>query len=225
MKIGILGTKTVGRAHAVKLTGLGHDIAIGTRNVDKTAAHTEKDPMDGLTYSAWNAAHKEIKLMTFADAAAYGEIVYSALKGEAALEVLTSLKVQLKGKILIDVTNPLDYTKGMSPSLFVCNTDSLGEQIQRALPDTKVVKTFNTMGAVLQTDPKKLAGGDHEIFVSGNDDGAKAQVIEIQKSYGWKNIIDLGDITTARGTEMLLPIWLLLWSKFENPMFNYRIVR
>lgn len=112
----------------------------------------------------------------------------------------------------------------MPPSLFVSNTDSLGEQVQKVLPNTKVVKTFNTMNAMLQVNPQQLADGDHHIFVSGNDAEAKNTVTELLKSYGWKHIIDLGDITTARGTEMMMPVWLRLWGSLKTPMFNYKIV-
>ena len=139
--------------------------------------------------------------------------------------MLKTLEVHLDGKILIDISNPLDFSKGMPPSLFVCNTDSLGERIQNALPKTKVVKTLNTTNAYLQVNPQQLAKGDHHIFVSGNDLGAKTKVIDILKNwYGWKNIIDLGDITTSRGAEMLLPIWLRLFGSLQNPMFNFKVV-
>jgi predicted dinucleotide-binding enzyme len=129
----------------------------------------------------------------------------------------------LDGKILIDVANPLDFSKGMPPTLSVCNTDSLGEQIQRAFPGARVVKTLNTMNTNVMVDPG-LVPGDSDVFVSGNDAAAKAQVTGILKSwFGWRSIIDLGDITTARGTEMLLPIWLRLWSTFKTPNINFHI--
>jgi 8-hydroxy-5-deazaflavin:NADPH oxidoreductase len=113
----------------------------------------------------------------------------------------------------------------MPPSLFVCNTDSLGEQIQRAFPRAKVVKTLNTMGAHLMVDPQKLAGGAHTVFLSGNDAEAKRVVTELLRSFGWQDIVDLGDITTARGTEMMLPIWLRAWGATKTPMFSFRLVR
>jgi predicted dinucleotide-binding enzyme len=225
MNVGILGTGVVGRAHAEKLSKLGHQVVLGTQSVEKTLASKEKDVMGSPPFSEWHKEHGTIKLMTFAEAAAYGEIIYDALRGDIALSVLTALKQQLTDKILVDIANPLDFSKGMPPSLFVCNTDSLGEQIQEALPNTHVVKTLNTTNAFLQVDPTQLANGDHHIFVSGNDDEAKAKVKEILKSYGWKNIIDLGEITTARGTEMLLPLWLRLWGALKNPMFNFKIVQ
>jgi predicted dinucleotide-binding enzyme len=132
----------------------------------------------------------------------------------------------LKNKILIDIANALDFSKGMPPSLVVCNTDSLGEQIQRAFPDTKVIKTLNTMNCNLMVNPGLVANGDHDIFISGNDVEAKATVTKILRDwFGWKSIVDLGDITNARATEMLLPIWVRLYGKFQSPNFNFKIVR
>ncbi len=224
MKITILGTGMVGRAHASKLKQLGHDVVIGTQDVSKTMADTKTDAMGTPPLGTWLEANPTIRLASFKDAAAHGEIVWEALSGAVVVEVLQALEAELEGKILIDIANPLDFSKGMPPSLFVSNTDSLGEQIQRALPNVKVVKTFNTTNAYLQVNPQLLADADHHIFMSGNDADAKTEVTEILQTYGWKHIIDLGDITTARGTEMLLPIWLRLWTALGNPNFNFKIV-
>jgi 8-hydroxy-5-deazaflavin:NADPH oxidoreductase len=131
----------------------------------------------------------------------------------------------LKGKILIDVSNPLDFSRGMPPTLWVSNTDSLGERIQRRFPEAKVVKTLHTMNAYVMVDPAQLAGADHTVFVSGDDAEAKAEVGELLRSFGWTDIIDLGDITSARGTEMLMPIWLRLFGALQKPVFNFKIVR
>ncbi|MDP2789345.1 MAG: NAD(P)-binding domain-containing protein [bacterium] len=226
MKIGILGTGMVGRAHAAKLAELGHDVVLGTQDVKKTMANSEKDAMGNPPFAEWHKDHTEVKLVTLPEAANYGEIVYNALKGEVTLSALSSLKEELAEKILIDIANPLDFSKGMPPSLFVCNTDSLGEQIQKALPKVKVIKAFNTMNAYLQVDPHQLADGDHHLIVSGNDPDAKAQVIKIAKEwYGWSNIIDLGDITTSRGTEMVLALWIRLWGALQTPMFAFKIIK
>jgi hypothetical protein len=164
---------------------------------------------------------------TFADAASFGEIVFNCTHGGASLEALNLAGVNnLKNKILIDIANALDFSKGMPPSLVVCNTDSLGEQIQRAFPDTKVIKTLNTMNCNLMVNPGLVANGDHDIFISGNDVEAKATVTKILRDwFGWKSIVDLGDITNARATEMLLPIWVRLYGKFQSPNFNFKIVR
>lgn len=135
-------------------------------------------------------------------------------------------KQNLKSKILIDIANALDFSKGMPPTLAVCNNDSLGEQIQRAFPDTKVIKTLNTVNCNLMVNPGHVANGNHDIFVSGNDAEAKAAMTKILKEwFGWKSVIDLGDITSARATEMLLPIWVRLMGKFQSPNFNFKIVQ
>lgn len=224
MKIGVLGTGMVGRAHAAKLTEKGHDVLIGTNDVKKTMSETKPDNMGNPPYAVWQKDHSKVKLATFSDTAKHGEVVINALNGQASLKVLNSIKNELKNKILIDISNPLDFSKGMPPSLFISNTDSLGEQIQKALPDTKVVKSLNTVNAYLQVDPMLLANGEHHIFISGNDPEAKKQAAQYIKDwYGWKNILDLGDITTSRGPEMYLPLWLRMWSALQNPMFNIHI--
>ena len=134
-------------------------------------------------------------------------------------------ETNLRGKILIDVANPLDFSQGMPPTLSVSNTDSLGEQIQRGFPEAKVVKTLHTVNAYLMVDPAQLAGADHTVFVSGDDTEAKATVAGLLRSFGWTDIIDLGDISAARGTEMLLPIWLRLFGALQKPILNFKIVR
>lgn len=214
----------VGRAHAARLAGLGHDVVMGTQDVQKTLAETAPDAMGNPPFSAWHAGMPSVKLAPFADAARHGEIVMDALKGEVAVEALMALREELAGKILIDIANPLDFSKGMPPTLFVCNTDSLGERIQKALPETRVVKAFNTVNARLQTDPAQLSHADHHLFLCGDDADAKTRVSDIARAYGWKHVIDLGDITNARGTEMLLPLWVRLWGALKTPAFNFKIV-
>ena len=225
MKIAVIGTGMVGRAHAKKLTELGYQVILGTKDVAKTMAENKPDAMGNPPFSVWHKENPSVKLLTFKEAAKRGEIIWEALHGSVAVELLKSTKTELAGKILIDISNPLDFSKGMPPSLFVSNTDSLGEQVQKALPKTKVVKTFNTMNAQLQVNPQMLAQGDHHIFMSGNHADAKTKVTKILKKYGWSNIIDLGDMTTARGTEMMMPMWLRLWGSLKTPMFNYKIVQ
>lgn len=226
MKIGIFGTGMVGQAIAARLVGLGHEVMIGTRNVAETLARTAPDPMGNPPFSAWYQHNAQVKLGTFAAAAAHGELVFNCTSGGASLEALQLAgEANLNGKVLVDIANPLDFSQGMPPTLSVVNTDSLGEQLQAALPQVKVVKTLNTMNAYLMVNPGQLAGGDHTVFVSGDDLAAKATVIELLTSFGWQDIIDLGDISTARGTEMLLPIWLRLLGALQKPMFNFKIVR
>jgi predicted dinucleotide-binding enzyme len=168
-----------------------------------------------------------VKLATYAGAAAQAECIINATNGMGSIEALRLAgEANLNGKILMDISNPLDFSRGMPPTLSVCNTDSLGEQIQTAFPGVKVVKTLNTVTASLMVDPRQLAGGEHHIFVSGNDAQTKAQVTQFLSDwFGWKHIIDLGDITTARGAEMYLPLWLRLWGALGSGMLNIYIVK
>jgi predicted dinucleotide-binding enzyme len=227
MKIGIFGTGMVGRTLAKKLASKGHVVMIGTRDPAATLARAEGDAFGNPAFAVWHGANSEVKLGTLQETAAHGELFFNVLLGQATVEGLRAAgEDALAGKILVDVTNPLDFSKGMPPSLFVSNTDSLGEQIQRALPRTKVVKSLNTLGAPLMVDPGQLAGGAHSVFVSGDDADAKRAVTRLlTEEFGHTDVIDLGDITTARGTEMLLPIWLRLWGALKTPMFNFRVVR
>ena len=227
MKIAIFGTGIVGQTIGKKLAELGNEVMIGTRDVSKTLARTEKDVYGNPPFSHWLRQNPKIKSGSFTEAAAHGEIIINATAGSASITALQACdKKNLKEKILIDIANPLDFSKGMPPSLTICNTDSLGEQIQRTFPELKVVKTLNTMNAYLMVNPTQLANGDHDVFVSGNDATAKIKVTELLKKwFGWKEVIDLGDITTARGTEMILPIWVRLWGVLQTPMFNFKIVK
>ena len=215
MKIAVLGTGTVGETIASKLVELGHEVKLGSRsaNNEKAVAWTNKNGS-----KASNG--------TFADAASFGEIIFNCTKGAASLQALKQAGADnLKGKVLVDVANPLDDSKGMPPSLLISNTDSLAEQIQNAFPEAKVVKSLNTMWCGLMVNPGMLPDSTN-VFVSGNDAGAKAKVKDILKSFGWndEDIIDLGDITTARGTESLMPIWLRIYMATHNGAFNFKIV-
>jgi predicted dinucleotide-binding enzyme len=211
MNVGILGTGMVGRAIAARLVELGHSVMIGTRDPASTLARTETDRMGNVP---------------FGEAAAHGEIVVNATSGSASLAALEAAGAEnLSGKIIVDIANPLEASQGMPPMLSVSNTDSLGEQIQRAFPESKVVKTLNTVNASVMAYPQRLANGDHTVFVSGNDADAKATVSELLRSFGWQDIIDLGDITSARAAEMYLPLWLRLFGTFGTPFVSIRVVR
>jgi predicted dinucleotide-binding enzyme len=226
MKIGILGTGPVGKTMAAKLAGLGHGVFVGTRDPGATLARTAPDTFGNPPFRVWHEQHANIGFGTFADAAAYGELVINATSGTGSLEALKAAGAEnLAGKILVDIANPLDFSRGMPPSLTVCNTDSLGEQIQRAFPDTRVVKTLNTMNIYVMIEPRQLAGGDHTVFISGNDNAAKQSVTELLRTFGWEDIVDLGDITTARGSEMMLPIWAQIYVSTKNPIFSFKFVR
>ncbi|MES2202112.1 MAG: NAD(P)-binding domain-containing protein [candidate division FCPU426 bacterium] len=216
MKIAVLGTGMTGIAIASKLLEKGHEVRMGSRSATNDAA---------VKWAA--AAGAKAGHGTFADAAAFGEMVFNCTSGGASLEALRAAGAQhLSNKVLVDVANPLDFSKGMPPSLSVSNTDSLGEQIQRNFPEAKVVKTLNTLNCYLMVDPASLPG-EHSIFISGNDAAAKAAVLEVlTRDFGWKpgSVIDLGDISTARGTESLLPVWVRLWGALGHPNFNFHVV-
>ena len=226
-KIAILGTGIVGRTIAVKLADLGNEVTIGTRDVANTLKKEEKDGYGNPPFKEWYTAYPQIKLETFKKAAHNADLVLNCTGGQVSVAALESIGEEiLNDKILIDVANPLDFSQGMPPSLSPVNTDSLAEQIQSRFPKLKVVKSLNTMNAYLMVNPA-LVKGDHNVFVCGNDGDAKAAVTELLQSFGWREnlIIDLGDISNARGTEMLLPIWLRLWNTFGTAEFNFHIQR
>lgn len=217
MKFGILGTGNVGDTIGSKLASLGHDVMMGSR----TAANEK-----ALAFAAKDAAHT--RSGTFEEAAAFGDIVFNCTKGEIALDVIAQVADSLKGKILIDVTNPLDFSNGLPPSLIpaLSNTNSLGEEIQRRHPETHVVKTLNTMWCGLMVNPGLIGDGNHVNYVCGNNAESKEKTKQILMEFGWKkeNLLDLGDITNARATEAVLPIWLRIWGVTRNGTFNFRII-
>lgn len=217
MKIGVLGTGTVGATIGSRLIALGHDVKMGSRTSDNEKA------VEWVAKNGGKASQG-----TFEAAAAFGELLFNCTMGAASIEVLNQAgPANLRGKVLIDVSNPLDFSQGMPPSLTVCNTNSLGEEIQKAFPELKVVKALNTMWCGLMVDPNMLQEGDHTVFMSGDDEGAKVKAREILHAFGWKdeNILDLGGISTARGTEMLLPIWLRTWGALGTGVFNFKLVK
>jgi predicted dinucleotide-binding enzyme len=211
MKIGVLGTGPVGNALGGKLVSLGHNVMMGGRSAtnEKVVAFVQRTGG---------------KAGSFAEAAAHGEIVFNCLRGDISIDVLTAVSAELEGKILADVSNPLDFSKGRPPTLAITNTDSLGEVIQRGLPATRVVKTLNTVSNAVMVDPGMIHG-PHAVFVSGNDAGAKGRIKDILRAFGWQQIIDLGDITSARGPEQYLPLWLRLMGNLGTSNFNIGVVK
>lgn len=227
MRIAVFGTGPVGQALAGKLAELGNEVTVGTRDPEATLARTEPDYLGNPPFGVWREAHPEVGLETPADAAAGSELLVNATNGAGSIAMLeVAGGDNLAGKVLIDVANPLDYSQGMPPSLFVSNTDSLGEQIQRAFPEAKVVKALNTMNCQIMVDPAKVPGA-HDVFVCGEDADAKGQVSKLLQSFGWptERIRDLGGISSARGTEMYLPLWLRLWGALDTGYFNIAVVR
>ena len=227
MQIGIFGTGVVGQTLAAALAGKGHDVTIGTRDPRATLERDSGSPMTKGPFRDWQKANPAVKLATFTDAARFGEVLINATSGSGALPALEGAGADALGdKILLDVSNPLDFSKGFPPTLTVCNTDSLAEQLQRAFPRVRVVKTLNTTTAALMVNPAAVAGGDHTMFVAGNDADAKSRVKGyLGEWFGWRDVIDLGDVSNARGTEMLLPVWVRLMGALGSPMFNFKIVR
>lgn len=214
MRIAVLGTGSVGRRIADKLVELGHEVTMGSRSADNEAL---REWAAGTGEGATGA--------TFADAAAAGELVFNCTSGQGSLEALTAAgAANLAGKVLVDVSNPLDFSRGMPPTLSVCNDDSLGERIQAAFPEAKVVKSLNTVGHQVMTEPGRLPDA-HNVFVCGEDEGAKETVTELLVEFGWprESIVDLGGVEAARGTEMYLPLWLRLMSALGTADFNIQI--
>lgn len=213
MKIAVLGTGNVGQTIGAKLVSLNHEVIMGSRSADNEKAKNF-------------AQQHHAKNGTFAEAAAQAEIIFNCVSGGASLQALQLAGAEnLKGKILIDLGNPLDFSTG-TLRLSVCNDDSLGEQIQRAFPETKVVKTFNTLWCGLMINPHLIGEGNHQLFMCGNDSSAKTTVMKLIQTFGWNplNIMDLGDITGARGMEMYLPLWLRIYGVRKNGTFNMRII-
>jgi len=226
MKIAVLGTGVVGKALANRLAELGHEVSVGTRDVAATMASTEPDRRGNPPFAVWATDHPQVRLASFAEAAADAEVIVNATSGNVSIAALEAAgEDSLAGKVLLDISNPLDGSRGFPPTLFVKDTDSLGEQIQAAFPALKVVKALNTMTASLMVDPRQLADGQHSVFVAGNDPEAKRTVTALLNSFGHTDVIDLGDISSARGAEMYLPLWLRLVGALNTPIFNIKVVR
>jgi 8-hydroxy-5-deazaflavin:NADPH oxidoreductase len=224
MKIAVFGTGSVGQTLATRLAGLAHNVSMGTRNVENSLVRDTKDFYGTPTVTEFLKANPSITLKTYADAAIGAEIIVLATKGDGAQAALEAAG-NIDGKIILDISNPLDFSKGFPPTLFVSNDNSLGEVLQAAFPNTHVVKTLNTMWAGLMVNPRMIEE-DHTVFVSGNDADAKATAKGILSTFGWREseILDLGDITTARGSESVLPIWLRIFNAKQNGAFNFKIV-
>lgn len=230
MRISVLGTGIVGQTLSSKLADLGHDVMMGTRDVQEKLQENKNDMYGNPPLSEWLKSNEKVRLVTFAESASYGEIIINATNGANTLNALDlAAEENLTGKVLIDVSNPLDFSHGMPPVLLdgVNNTNSLGEEIQKEFPDSRVVKTFNTMNCNLMVNPDMIAGGNHVNYISGNDPDAKNQVKSLIRGFGWKdeNIIDLGDITAARAQESVLLIWLRLMGSLKTGAFNFQIVK
>jgi predicted dinucleotide-binding enzyme len=216
MKIAVFGTGNVGDTIGSKLVALGHEVTMGSRTKDHVKALAFVEKHQGKAAQG-----------TFDEAAAEADCIFNCTAGAGSIQALASVSPQhLQNKLLIDLANPLDFSSGLPPTLSICNSWSLAEEIQKNFPQLKVVKTLNTMWCGLMVNPGMIGGGEHQVFLSGNDAEAKARTREILMSFGWKEdyILDLGDLSTARGTEMLLPLWLRIWGATKNGAFNFKIV-
>jgi predicted dinucleotide-binding enzyme len=226
MKIGIIGSGVVAQTLGTKLIELGHDVVLGTRDPSKL---DEKKNM-AVTLREWLAnvkkTGKQGRVATFQETAAHGDLLINATHGQASIEALKLAAADKVGsKVLIDTANQLDFSKGMPPGVLASQTDCLAEKIQAAFPNLKVVKSLNTIGAPVMVAPQSLAGGEHTVFVSGNDAAAKAAVAEVLKSFGWKDVLDLGDVASARAPEMYMAMWIRLWGATGTGMVNVKVVR
>jgi predicted dinucleotide-binding enzyme len=219
MRIAVLGTGMVGQSLAGGLAGLGHEVTVGTRDPAASLARTDQGG-----FGTWAGEHPAVRVATFADAAPGADLVVNALSGDASVEGVGAA-APADGTVLLDVANPLDTGHGMPPRLFVANTDSLAEQLQRTFPTLRVVKSLNTMTAPLMVAPRELADGDFSTFVCGDDADAKALVTGLLTDLGHRDVIDLGDITAARGVEAMMLIWLRLWGVVGSARFTYKIIR
>jgi len=220
MNIGVLGTGMVGETIATALIEKGHHVRMGSRssNNEKAAAWVKKSK-DKATQGDFN------------DAAAFGEIVFLCLNGAHALDAVRSIdSSSISGKIVIDVTNPLDFSQGMPPRLLegLNNSNSLAEEIQKALPGAKLVKLFNTVNANVMVNPKLVNNGDHTLFICGNDADTKNKVKHfVVDTFGWKpeSLLDLGSIQSARVMEAYVPFWVSMMQAMGTPMFNIKVVK
>jgi hypothetical protein len=215
-KIGILGTGIVGKTIANKLLHLGYEVKMGSRTSNNEKA------MNWLITSSKNAS-----IGTFSEVAQFADIIFNCTKGESAEDAIRLAGIEnLKSKIVIDLSNPLDFSNGMPPTLIpqYANSWSMGEAIQQLCPETFVVKTLNMVNCEVMVNAA-LAGDDATMFICGNDSESKITVSNLLHEFGWNDIIDLGDISAARGMEMLLPIWLRLWKATGTGHLAFKIVR
>lgn len=223
MKIGTIGSGVVAQTLGKKLIELGHDVVIGTRDPKKL---DERKHMAASLREWLQQTGDKGRVVSFPDAAAHGDLLINATSGGVSIDALRMAAAGKVGpKTLIDTANVLDFSKGMPPRALASQDNCLAESIQGTFPNLRVVKCFNTIAAPLMVNPTALHDGDHTIFLSGNDAGAKSEVAELLRSFGWKDILDLGDISTARGPEMYMAMWLRLWGATGTGMVNIKVAR
>jgi predicted dinucleotide-binding enzyme len=213
MRIAVIGTGHAGRTLAQGFQRTGHDVVVGTRDPDATRAREEWLGLD-------------VPLASLGMVAADADLVVNVTNGQASLAALGEVgSDHLAGKVILDVANPLDFSQGFPPTLSVKDTDSLGEQIQRAFPEARVVKSLNTVTAAVMVDPSTVGDGDTTVFVAGDDEESRHQVSELLRELGWLDIVELDGLQNARGLEMWLPLWVRLMGALGTGQFNIKLVR
>jgi 8-hydroxy-5-deazaflavin:NADPH oxidoreductase len=228
MNVGIIGSGPVAQTFGERLLTVGQAVMISARDPD---APKDMGPRGAWpSAAAWAKANvdqgRQAAAGGFAAAAAFGELLVNATAGTASLSAFGAADpADIAGKIVIDLSNPLDFSHGMPPRLAFCNDDSLGERLQAAYPSARVVKTLNTMNVAVMVEPGRL-GEETDVFVAGNDAAAKTWVTEnvLEGWLGWSRIVDVGDITAARATEMYLPLWLRLLGAAGTPLLNMKVI-
>ncbi len=212
MKLGIIGSGTVGQQLGLGFIRLGNDVKIGTRD---TAKLNDWIKQAGTKSSAGS----------FEDAAKFGELVILATNWEGTFNAVNLAgKENLSGKIIIDVTNPLDFSQGPPPKIAVSPGNSGGEQIQKMLPDSKVVKAFNTVSAYIMISPKRESG-EPDMFIAGNDEHAKKVVTTLAENLGWNSVIDMGDISQSYWLEALAMVWINYGFKDSNWAHAFKLLK
>lgn len=225
MQITILGTGVVGRTLASKLIAEGHSVTIGTRDPALKRRSKETFGERAITFEQWLDEHPELELLPFSECVRNADVVFNCTPGLMTLTILTGIPERdFTDVVVVDVSNPLDFSKGMPPSLNPVNTDSLGEQIQHYLPKAFVVKALNTVNYRVMVDPAIL-GDKHQLFVCGDHPEAKKKLASLLQEFGWleSQILDLGDLTHARGMEMMLPLWVGVWQVLGTTRFNFGV--
>ena len=213
MRIAVIGTGHAGRTLAQGFQRIGHDVVVGTRDPDATRGREEWHGLD-------------VPLAALGVVAADADLVVNATNGQASLSALGEVgSDHLAGKVIIDVANPLDFSQGFPPTLSVKDTDSLAEQLQRAFPEARVVKSLNTVTASVMVDPSTVGDGDTTVFVAGDDAEARQQVSGLLRELGWRDIVELDGLQNARGLEMWLPLWVRLMGALGTADFNIKVVR
>jgi predicted dinucleotide-binding enzyme len=225
MKIGILGTGGVGRTLAAKFNSLGHEVVIGTRNVEDTLARTAPDSMGTPPFKVWHSQNPKVKLVKFSEAVSFGEMIFLSTFGHAASSAIEMAgKQNFDNKVVVDTTNPLDFSMGVPPKFTVTLGNSLGEQIQKQIPSAKVVKAFNTIGAHIMVNPMREEGSP-DLFIAGNDDDAKKKFISLAEQMGWQSVINLGDISQSYWLEANAMLWINYGFKYNSWNHAFKLLK